>query len=53
MYIMCVTLCLFSTLSCRVGASQISIIIIIIIVVVVVVVVVNDCMLQWPSAKDV
>ena len=51
MYIMCVTLCLFSTLSCRVGASQMSIIIII--VVVVVVVVVNDCMLQWPSAKDV
>ena len=30
MYIMCVILCLFSTLSCRVGALQISIIIIII-----------------------
>ena len=28
MYIMCVILCLFSTLSCRVGALQISIIII-------------------------
>ena len=28
MYIMCVTLCLFSALSCRVGALQISIIII-------------------------
>ena len=30
MYIMCVILCLFSALSCRVGALQISIIIIII-----------------------
>ena len=30
MYIMCVILCLFSTLSCRVGVLQISIIIIII-----------------------
>ena len=33
MYIMCVILCLFSALSCRVGALQISIIIVVIIIV--------------------
>ena len=40
MYIMCVILCLFSALSRRVGALQISIIIIIIVVVIVIIIII-------------
>ena len=67
MYIMCVILCLFSTLSRRVGALQISILLLLLLllllnIIIIVVVVVGggggggggvDCMPQWPSAKDV
>ena len=53
MYIMCVILCLFSALSRRVGALQISIIIIILIIIIIIIICTNTNVCGAKSQRNI